>query len=626
MLVSVETVLLAQPKKKIIPKMLQVQGVSVSKVEALCSPFRETNITLSPDRRVIYFMSERGSQPWSQFDEKLHRYDGDIWYAERKDGVWQPPQPLPTSINSSFSEDEPNLSPDGQIVLFQSFRSGWEEQGGPYFMAERKGKTWENIVGLGGTLTSFFINQSRDNNGSVATDGSSMSPTGTIFIFTCGKDLHPKTPHDIYIARRFLDGTFSQVERLEISTPKNERSVFIAADGKTLYFASNGYGGLGGLDIFKTTLNDDGTFGTLYNLGEPFNSKDDDYGFVLSADGKEAYFIRDGDIYVADLSQLDSRELKAAPVVLLTGTIKSKATGSPLEASIDISEIPAAGMEDSGIGGYSLTARSNSISGEYAAILKPGKTYMLSVSASKHKGTNKEFSLNAEHLASGTYKLDVELEPLPLRPSKTKSTTTSTVALKNASTVIPTIATIYFKTDDFTLEERYLDELDKVWEFLRANPTYQAEISGYADDRGSYEYNLRLSQRRVNAIADYLWSLGCERKRLALKFFGEEEPVANNLTAEGRSRNRRAEITFFRKLEERSPAAPQSINNNPQSPARQHSASPSSSSSTNTLVSPRASSPTKPVSLPPTVPKDSVSSAKSKTPLPSSSKPNPNTP
>ena len=60
----------------------------------------------------------------------------------------------------------------------------------------------------------------------------------------------------------------------EISTPKNERSIFIAADGKTVYFASNGYGGKGGLDILKTTLNEDGTFDELYNLGEPFNTKD----------------------------------------------------------------------------------------------------------------------------------------------------------------------------------------------------------------------------------------------------------------------------------------------------------------------------------------------------------------
>ena len=63
----------AQPKKKITAKMLQLQGISVSKVEALSSPFKEANITLSPTGRFMYFMSERGGQPWSQFDDKIGR-------------------------------------------------------------------------------------------------------------------------------------------------------------------------------------------------------------------------------------------------------------------------------------------------------------------------------------------------------------------------------------------------------------------------------------------------------------------------------------------------------------------------------------------------------------------------
>jgi outer membrane protein OmpA-like peptidoglycan-associated protein len=319
---------------------------------------------------------------------------------------------------------------------------------------------------------------------------------------------------------------------------------------------------LGGLDIFKATLNDDGTVGALYNLGEPFNTKGDDYGFVMSADGKEAYFVRDGDVYLADLAAVESRELKPAPIVLISGKIRSKATGSPLESSIDISEVPATGMEDAVPSSqmYSLSARSNNVTGEYTAVLKPNKKYVLSASASKHKGVNKEFVLNAENTQGGIFTLDIELDAVAPRPPKTKIVTTATIAGKPAgSGIAPKIGTIYFNSDDFSIEEKFLDELDKAWEFLKANPGYQAEISGFADDRGSYEYNLRLSQRRVNAVVDYLWSLGCERKRLALKFFGEEEPVANNLTPDGRSRNRRADITFFRKAEDAPPPAPKAV-------------------------------------------------------------------
>jgi len=590
--------LAAQPKKKLTAKMLQLQGVSVSKVEALSSPFREAGITLAPTGRFMYFMTERGGQPWSQFNDKLSANDRDIWFAERKDGVWQRPTPLPETINSAFGEDEPNITPDGQSVFFQSFRNGWEGLGGPYFTAELHGKKWENLTGLGSTITSFFISQSSDNNGSVATDGSSMSPAGNLFVFTCGKDLNPKTQHDIYYAKRFIDGSFSQVEKLEVSTPKNERSVFIGADGKTLYFSSNGYGGLGGLDIFKATLNDDGTVGALYNLGEPFNTKGDDYGFVMSADGKEAYFVRDGDVYLADLSAVESRELKPAPIVLISGMVRSKATGSPLESSIDISEVPATGMEDAVPSSqmYSLSARSSNVTGEYTAILRPNKKYVLSASASKHKGVNKEFVLNAENTQGGIFALDIELDAVAPRPPKTKVVTTATAIIVGKSTgsgIAPKIGTIYFNSDDFSIEEKFLDELDKAWEFLKANPNYQAELSGFADDRGSYEYNLRLSQRRVNAVVDYLWSLGCERKRLALKFFGEEEPIANNLTPDGRSRNRRADITFFRKAEDAPPTPPAPAKAAPpakatSTPAKSTTAQPQSTSPTPTGTKPAA--------------------------------------
>lgn len=531
--------------------MLSVQGVMITRLDALCSPNKEANVCISPNGQTMFFMSERGGQAWSQFDEVQNRADGDIYMAERVNGVWQKPQVMDESINTGSGEDEPFITPDGQNIFYQSFRNGWEGQGGPYFMAEFHGKKWDAPTGLGGALTNFIREQQNEYGGSIATDGSSWSPAGNLFVFTLGKDR--KSPMDIYITKRALDGSFSQVEKLDISTPKNERSVFIAPDGKTIYFSSNGYGGLGGLDILKGTLNDDGTITNLYNLGEPFNTKGDEYGFVIAPDGKEAYFIRDGDIFRVDLSSVESRELKPFPSIVMTGKVLSKITQNPLESSIDITEVPATGGDDASApqsGMYSISVRSNSVSGEFTAILKPNKKYVLSASASKHKGANKEFALNSGNTPDGTYILNIELDPVPPRPPKVKVATNATVAAASGKVIAPTIQPIFFETDDFSIEEKYLDELDKVWEFLKANPTYQAEMSGYADDRGSYEYNLRLSQRRVNAALDYLWSLGCERKRLALKFFGEEEPQANNLTENGRSKNRRVEITFFRKAED----------------------------------------------------------------------------
>jgi hypothetical protein len=93
--------------------------------------------------------------------------------------------------------------------------------------------------------------------------------------------------------------TFPQL--LEVSTSGDERSVYIASDNKTVYFSSNGHGGFGKLDIFKTMWNGTNTDEPV-NIGKPFNTVKNDMGFVISGRGEAAYFIRDLDIYYADIN------------------------------------------------------------------------------------------------------------------------------------------------------------------------------------------------------------------------------------------------------------------------------------------------------------------------------------
>ncbi|MFK7970807.1 MAG: VWA domain-containing protein [Bacteroidia bacterium] len=310
--------------------------IRLTPVSALNSSFRETNLCITPDGQYLFFMSLRGGQKWSRsFMQYQGRdvFDGDIWYSKKKKGAWQAPKCLPYGVNTPSGEDEPNVSPDGNTVFYQSWNDLWELTQGPYYevsYSQKSGK-WGMRKGMGGGIHDFFIS----NEAMRATDGMSVSPDGRTFIVACGQGYDE--PMDIYMSTKGRLG-WGFLKRLSISTNGDERSVFLAADGRTLYFASDAYEGYGGLDIYKTIINEDGTMGEVINLGAPFNTPKDDYGFILSGDGTEGYFIREsspgnGDIYYADLTDADPR-IKPGIDINLYGTIQDSASGVGIQAEI----------------------------------------------------------------------------------------------------------------------------------------------------------------------------------------------------------------------------------------------------------------------------------------------------
>ncbi|MBN2664601.1 MAG: PD40 domain-containing protein, partial [Bacteroidales bacterium] len=201
--------------------------------------------------------------------------------------------------------------------------------GGPYYVATLNGTNWGRPVGIGGGISEFFVDQMNKSYG-YGTDGMSLSPDGKIFIVACGEDYDGNL--DLYFSSK-RKGDWSYLKKMSISTSGDERSIFIAADGKTIYFASDAYGGFGGLDIYKATIDDNGNASDITNIGRPFNSPDDDYGLVITADGKKAYFVRDGDIYFADLQ--DDSPIAPGPSILISGTV-TDCNSVPLEVGLQL--------------------------------------------------------------------------------------------------------------------------------------------------------------------------------------------------------------------------------------------------------------------------------------------------
>ncbi|MEO0896010.1 MAG: VWA domain-containing protein [Bacteroidota bacterium] len=344
--------------------------IRISKLNVLNSSARETNLSITPDGKYLFFMSLRGGQVWSNSYMTFQGdsvYDGDIWYSRKINGRWSKPKCMPYNINSSQGEDEPNISPDGKRVYFQSWHFLWRQTGGPYYVSGRTETNWTKPLGLGGGITEFFKSPYYQ-----ATDGMTVSPDEKTLIVAAGQDYDGNM--DLYYSKRKSNG-WTFCKRLPVSTPYDDRSAFLAADGKTLYFASNGYKGYGGLDIFKTTINPDGTHGEVINVGKPFNTPGDDYGLILTGDGMEGYFVRNGDIYFADLKQADPR-IRPNPTNksvehAIAGTVRDSVNWKGIPASVVVinarTKIPVNKIKTQSNGKYSFNIPNRSA--EYDAIV-----------------------------------------------------------------------------------------------------------------------------------------------------------------------------------------------------------------------------------------------------------------
>ncbi|HRI10033.1 MAG TPA: OmpA family protein, partial [Nannocystaceae bacterium] len=103
---------------------------------------------------------------------------------------------------------------------------------------------------------------------------------------------------------------------------------------------------------------------------------------------------------------------------------------------------------------------------------------------------------------------------------------------------------IYFKFDKWDIDPVSYKVLDEVYDTLQAGPTIKVWVDGHTDSKGSDKYNKKLSQKRVESVAKYLTNKGIAADRLEPRGFGEEVPIQDNKTAEGRAANRRVEFNL----------------------------------------------------------------------------------
>jgi outer membrane protein OmpA-like peptidoglycan-associated protein len=296
--------------------LVHPEKILISEIKQLNTDQRECNISIMPDGKTLFYMSTRALKNGGMMG------NGDIYQSNFKNALWQTPTALGENINTFSGEDEPSVDSEGKSIYYQSWDGDWRMKNGPYFNAKLGSKGWGKGVGLGGGITQFFAKESSANMG-YGTDGMAVSSDGNLFIVACGPDYEGDM--DIYYSIK-KNGIWSYPKIMGVSTDGDERSVFIAGDNKTIYFSSDGHGGFGGLDIFKVVIEENGKLGKIINIGAPFNTAADDQGFVASVDGKSAFFIRNLDIFFADISELTEKIKPINPTIDTSSVVIKKET------------------------------------------------------------------------------------------------------------------------------------------------------------------------------------------------------------------------------------------------------------------------------------------------------------
>lgn len=464
-------------------------------IKSLNTIYDEYQPTLTLDEQVILFASTRNGGKGNE----------DFWYAKREGDSWGRAINF-EEVNTPSVDAAACISPDGKSVYH--VRDAQQNTLCDIYLSTIEEGKWKAPVRLPQTInTPYWESQP------------SISADGTMLFFVSNRP-GGIGMHDIYWSRKDpVTGEWLPAQNLgkNINTSDSEFSPFIHPDGKTLYFSSNGrIDCYGGYDIYKTVF-ENGVWSTPVNIGEIFNSQEDDKYFVLSPNGEYAYFSsnREGSLGGQDLWMIKAPKQEKKPLVTLTGVVKDAFTDKILDATLTITDHSA--------GKIVAVVNTNNIIGKYAAVVQAGGIYGITISKEGYAFYSEYVNIPAEH----TFKEFV-------RDIKLRKAIKGTTMIMN---------NIFFESGKSTLNIQYSKvELDKLVKLLKENPNIKVIITGHTDNVGSPENNKILSEQRANSVKEYLKQQGINGNIITTKGMGDTKPIADNLTEEGRRKNRRIEI------------------------------------------------------------------------------------
>jgi len=471
----------------------------------------------------LIFSSARDTGSFGQRKQKwTNQYFTNLYGAELGDSFTPiKAKKFGGKLNSKFNESTPVFTKNEETVYFTRNN----------YLEGKKGKNEEGITLLKIYKASFEKNQwtkitelpFNSDNYSIAHP--TLSPDEKTLYFT--SDMPGSLGQsDLYKVAINSDGTFGTPVNLgdTINTEGKETYPFIS-DENEIYFASDGHPGLGGLDIFVSKINPDGTFGEVQNIGAEANSPKDDFGYLIDTKSRRGFFTsnRNGGQGYDDIYKfLETKRLICEQE--LYGPVTDLETAQLLQNA----KITLFDSEFNPINTVVTDEKGN-----YSFTVLCGKTY--NIRAEKQEYTTKEERITIDN-AIGRTNL-----PIALENSSCK------VAIGDDLGKCFGIKMIYFDLDKSIIRQEAAFDLEKILDVLNQNPTMKLDIRSHTDSRASSKYNEDLSERRAKSTIKWLVKNGINPNRLTGKGYGETQLVNNcsddvTCTEEEHQLNRRSEF------------------------------------------------------------------------------------
>ena len=447
----------------------------------------------------------------------------DLYFATlTNDGKLENITPFSSEINTTSHESNATFSSDGKTMYFNrtnATRTKTDEERIAHIQIFKA----EWVDGTWANVTKLPFNSN-----SYSCEHPSLSNDGKTLYFA--SDM-PGTlgGFDIFKVAINEDGTYGTPENFgaKINTKHREQFPYIS-DMDVLYFASDGHLGYGGLDIFRSRLVD-GSFDLPVNLGSSVNSNLDDFAFTIREKDNTGFVSSNRSGF--DRLYNFAREGNPLTKYLVSGLVNDKNSKTPLlGALVTLFDSKGSIIQDVIVGEKA----------DYSLKTEPNKVYKI---RAEQKGyISQEFEFYTSGKEKNQQNINFSLEAYKDVDARIKENEKGALQVE--------LDKIYFDFNKSKIRQDAATTLNVLVDLMNKYPLMQIEVSAHTDYRGKDHYNLELSKRRAAATLEYLVSKGIDRNRLKSEGYGETQPLNNCVKPgvcdqAGYELNRRCEFTIL---------------------------------------------------------------------------------